>query len=157
MSAMEFRARRGREAVHLSVTPLIDVLFLLIIFFMLTGTFKRFGELELRLPSSETATAADPGGSGGQLELVVTEAGGYALDGLAIDASELESRLRAAHAAAPDRPVMLEAEAGVRHGEIVQVLDILRNVGFPGVGLGTELAPKASVPDALDEPRNDGR
>ena len=55
MSQMVFRPRKSGKEVVLNMTPLIDVLFLLLIFFMLTGTFKRVGELELQLPDSSTS------------------------------------------------------------------------------------------------------
>ena len=57
MSGMMFRPRRGRKEVHLNVISLVDVLFLLLIFFMLTGTFKRMGELELRVSHRDLGRA----------------------------------------------------------------------------------------------------
>ena len=50
MSTVAFRERKTKKEVHLNVTSLIDVLFLLLIFFMLTGTFNRVVYLELQLP-----------------------------------------------------------------------------------------------------------
>jgi biopolymer transport protein ExbD len=55
VSRMVFRERRRTKSVDLNVTSLVDVLFLLLIFFMLTTTFKHAGELELNLPESSTA------------------------------------------------------------------------------------------------------
>ena len=70
MSALVFRARPGRRRAALSVTPLIDVLFLLIIFFSLTSTFDEAGELELDLPDSSTAEAAVETPEAAPLELI---------------------------------------------------------------------------------------
>ena len=81
MSAMAFRVRKGRKQVTLSITPLIDVLFLLIIFFMLTGTFKRVGELELQLPRSSTSMPATEDEQVHQVELLVIEGGRLVLNG----------------------------------------------------------------------------
>ena len=140
MSELEFRERRGREPVHLSVTPLIDVLFLLIIFFMLTGTFRRFGELELRLPESTTAGNQEEVAS--TVELVATVDGRTLVDGEAVDEGALADRLRALQEADPTREVLLRAETDVPHGRVVTLLDAVRDAGFRGVGIGTEISPE---------------
>jgi biopolymer transport protein ExbD len=138
MSGMEFRPARKRTAVTLNLTPLIDVLFLFIIFFTLTSTFKRVGELELRLPDSSTAQPAPAGAEALELELVATEDGRLLLDGRPLALAELKGALTGLHAASPERRVLIKAEAGVTHGEVVRLLDIVREAGFPGVGIGTE-------------------
>lgn len=138
MTGLEFRPARRRAAVTLNLTPLIDVLFLFIIFFTLTSTFKRVGELELRLPDSSTAQPAPAGSEARDLELVATEDGRLLLDGAPLALPALKAALADAHAASPERRVLIKAEAGVTHGEVVRLLDIVREAGFPGVGIGTE-------------------
>lgn len=135
MSGMAFRPRRGRGAVTLNVTSLIDVLFLLLIFFMLTGTFKRVGELELKLPESQSATAAADQPQGA--EVVLTEDGRLMFEERALPVSELAESLRAWREGHPQGEVTIKAEAGVEHGRVVAVLDVVREAGFPGVGIGT--------------------
>ena len=151
MSTMVFRPRKSRQAVHLSVTPLIDVLFLLIIFFMLTGTFKRIGELELLLPRSETASQSREEDISHQLELVITEDGRLRLDGEAVEMGVLQERLVALRTEDPERRVMLKAETEVDHGEVVGLLDIIRNAGFPGVGIGTHIGPAPGEPSPASD------
>jgi biopolymer transport protein ExbD len=149
MSGMEFRPARKRTAVTLNLTPLIDVLFLFIIFFTLTSTFKRVGELELRLPDSSTAQPAPAGAEALELELVATEDGRLLLDGAPLALAELKGALTDLHAASPERRVLIKAEAGVTHGEVVRLLDIVREAGFPGVGIGTErTGPLSEQPSA---------
>lgn len=142
MSVMAFRARHVARKVTLSVTPLIDVLFLLIIFFMLTGTFKRVGELELRLPDSSTATPGTTEAEAHEIVVTVMESGGIQIDGQAVEPADVRSRLAALRDADASRTVLLKAETGVRHGEVVRLLDVVRSVGFPGVGIGTNLSPE---------------
>jgi biopolymer transport protein ExbD len=150
MSAMAFRARKPRGQVHLSVTPLIDVLFLLLIFFMLTGTFKRFGELELTLPSSETAQAGTDEGPAA-LEVVATEDGRLLLDGDPIALDALGARLGELRTDDPDGRIVLKAESEVVHGRVVALLDLIRDAGYPGVSISTEV-PRSGDPAAA---RND--
>ena len=137
MSSMEFRPRKKHGQISLNVTPLIDVLFLLIIFFTLTSTFKRVGELELQLPDSSTANAVDPDRESHLVELIALEDGGLRLDGEMLETSELKARLLESRREDPEARVMIKAESGVDHGEVVLLLDIVRDAGFPGVGIGT--------------------
>ncbi|NNF06913.1 MAG: biopolymer transporter ExbD [Candidatus Eisenbacteria bacterium] len=137
MSAMTFRAKKGRKEVHLNVTSLIDVLFLLLIFFMLTGTFKRAGELELKLPDSRTAVTGDSDPLA-PVELVATEDGRVLLNGDTIPEADLVRALEGLLGVSPDGKVLLKAEEGVPHGRVVGLLDAVREAGFLGVSIATE-------------------
>jgi len=139
MSTLAFRSSRREKRVTLNITPLIDVLFLLLIFFMVTGTFKRAGELELRLPESTTSTPVEVGKEVRQVELVLTETGLLQLNGEPVTFKDLKSRLSTIHTENPTQQLMIKAETGVRHGEVVRLLDIVRDSGFPGIGLGTKM------------------
>jgi biopolymer transport protein ExbD len=138
MSGMAFRPRSGRKQIHLNVTSLIDVLFLLLIFFMLTGTFKRVGEMELRLPESTTSAPAAESPPG-TVELVAAEDGRLLLDGSPIELPALKGRLRDILARDPGSRITIKAEEDVSHGRVVRLLDIVREAGFRGVGIGTEM------------------
>lgn len=144
MSVMAFRAKSERKQVALSVTPLIDVLFLLVIFFMVTGTFKRLGELELQLPGSTTSTPTVEEERVHEVELLVTVDGRLTLNGKEVELRELKGRLRGILRRDPSSRVMIKAEKSVEHGQVVLLLDIVRDAGFLGVGIGTyiESAPE---------------
>ena len=139
MSEMAFRPRGGKRHVVLNITPLIDVMFLLLIFFMLTGTFKRAGELELKLPDSSSAAPSSEGATAHQVELVLLEDGSLLFDGEPLDPARLKGRLEAVLAADPDSRVMLKAEAAAKHGDVIRMLDIVRESGFQGIGIGTQI------------------
>lgn len=145
MSGMVFRERKHKKEVHLNVTSLIDVLFLLLIFFMITGTFKRVGELELRLPSSSTAAPADEAPPN-EVELAALADGSLLLDGAPIEMPALKRALAAILAERPDSRVTIKAETSVEHGQVVRLLDIVREAGFPGVGIGTRLGSEPVAP-----------
>lgn len=143
MSTMAFRVDKGYKQVTLSVTPLIDVLFLLVLFFMLTGTFKRVGELELQLPGSSTSTPVSQEDKARQVELLVSEDGLLTLDGEIVEMPQLKSRLQAILRADSQSRMMIKAAENVQHGQVVRLLDIVRDAGFPGVGIGTQMQPAA--------------
>jgi biopolymer transport protein ExbD len=140
-----FRDRRRRTDVTLNVISLVDVLFLLLIFFMLTGTFKRAGELDLKLPESESASPAGPQAAPPEVEIVLTEQETLLLNGRPIAMEALPEALRALHAQDPAARVMIDAETGVPHGQVVRLLDAVRGAGFRGVGIGASLKPPATA------------
>ena len=141
MSGIVFRKPKAKENIDLNVTSLVDVLFLLLIFFTLTSTFKRAGEIELQLPKSTTAgPAGAPGASQQPVDLVLTSRGTLLIDGSPTTFDALMPRLRAVHAKQPDRQVMIEAEETVGHGQVVRLLDAVRTAGFTGVELGVRNA-----------------
>lgn len=141
--ALSFKVEEsGRKQVTLNLTPLIDVLFLFIIFFMLTGTFKRVGELKLSLPEAETAIESTEAADS-RLELVATEDGRLMLGERPVDLESLRAQLSALLAEDAGRQVLVKAEAGVTHGRVVELLDIVRSAGFTGVGIGTHRTVKA--------------
>jgi biopolymer transport protein ExbD len=135
VSRIVFRERK-RPQVDLNVTPLVDVLFLLLIFFTLTSTFKRAGELELNLPESTTAAPSRSASTPKPVQLVLTEHGTLLLDGTPTTFEQLPSQLRSVHERQPGSQVMIDAEAGVGHGQVVRLLDAVRTAGFTGVGIG---------------------
>jgi len=143
MSAMAFRERGRRKEVSVSVTPLIDVLFLLVIFFMVTGTFKRLGELELQLPGSTTSTPVAEDESAHEVELLVSEDGRMVLDGEEVEMRELKGKLRGILRRDPSSRIMIKAEKSVEHGRVVMLLDIVRDAGFLGAGIGTYMEPSS--------------
>lgn len=143
MNEFTFR-RSGRRRVSINLTSLIDVLFLLLIFLMLTSTFRRAGEMELELATSTTASAAETRPSSSPVEISMLADGTVSYDGAVVaDDEELLRILELAHEADPERGVLLNAEAEARHADVVRLIDIVRESGYGGLSLGTELRPRA--------------
>jgi biopolymer transport protein ExbD len=141
----EFSFRKGpRRKVSINLTSLIDVLFLLLIFLMLTSTFRRAGEMDLELATSSTAAAAESSPSLEPVEISMLADGTVRYgDRIVSDDEELLRLLSEAHESDPDRPVLLNAEAEARHADVVRLIDIVRETGYGGLSLGTELRPRA--------------
>jgi biopolymer transport protein ExbD len=107
-----------------NLTPMIDVVFLLVVFFMLAARFGAEGTLDLAL-------AAPQGGAvwQGPPRLVTVAPGGVALNGVAIEAAALPAALGALMAG-PDDPVVLRAAEGVDLQRLVAVIGILQAGGI---------------------------
>ncbi|MFG6137527.1 MULTISPECIES: ExbD/TolR family protein [Halomonas] len=111
--------RRRREAVEVNLTPLIDVVFLLLIFFMVSTTFETRQALELVLPESVTGVAAEAS----PVTVVITPEGEYRLGERALAPGELEAALEAVASRARERGLVVEADGRAAHADVVRVLD----------------------------------
>lgn len=134
---MKFR-RHQVEEPGINLTPLIDVVFLLLIFFMVTTTFNRETRLAVNLPEADAeATEAVPE----QLEVAVDADGRYALNGRLL-ADRQPGTLRRAldEEAGGDRnmPVVLVADADATHQSVVTVMDVLGQAGFNRLSIATQ-------------------
>ena len=128
------RARRGTAEVEINLTPLIDVVFLLLIFFMISTQFKAAAELGLDLP---TASAAQSTGDTQSVLVTVTRTGQYAVDQVGLPAST-EASLMAALQRSADvgiRGVRLEADADASHQSVVTVLSVLSKLNVEQVAI----------------------
>ena len=131
---MRFSGGRSsrREGGGINVTSLVDIIFNLLLFFMLTTSFSESAGLEVQLPSSNESDLAI---SADDLVVVVTESGEVMIDGELVGKGELEPRLQKHR----DRPrsgtVLLEADDRVPHGKVVEVMNVAKKVGVKAVGI----------------------
>ena len=140
------RARRGTAEVEVNLTPLIDVVFLLLIFFMISTQFKPAAELDLDLP---TAAAAQSTGDTQSVLVTVTRTGQYAVDQVRLPASTEASLMAALQGTAhlELRGVRLEADAGASHQSVVSVLSVLSKLNVEQVAI---VSLPESYPNADD-------
>lgn len=128
---MDFAPPRGDRRVIINITSLIDVMFLLLIFFLVTSTFKEQPAIQLELPSSSTAEAVDEGPA----VLYLTADGAVYLDDRAVDDEELRQALRQRLAATGDDRLILRADTDSRHGDVVKLYDVIRDSGYRRLGV----------------------
>ena len=132
---MNFRHAR-RLDVSINLTPLIDVVFLLLIFFMVSTSFSELTQLTVNLPEADGASAPDEIG----LVVVIDSAGNVTVGGDPVP-NEAEGVYRALEAAANgnfDLPVTLSADAMTPHQYVVMVLDVASLLGLQRVTIATE-------------------
>jgi len=136
------RARRRPPEAEINLTPLIDVVFLLLIFFMISTQFKSAAELELELPNSDLTQVSS---STEALRVVVTKNGQLALEDRRLDNSaESLRRALSQYPNAQDRGIVLEADARATHQSVVDVLSVFSALNITRVAI-------ASRPGAEDE------
>ncbi len=121
---MEFR-RRSRPAVSINIAPIVDVVFLLVIFFAVSTTFLETAGLKLDLPRSTSTVER----RSEELTVMLGADGAISFDGERLEHEGLRRRLGEALATSADRRVVLRADGGARHAEVVAVMDAIRDAG----------------------------
>ncbi|RMD60628.1 MAG: biopolymer transporter ExbD [Alphaproteobacteria bacterium] len=122
--ADSWRRARAKRRPSISLTPLIDVVFILLVFFMLVSTFLDWRSIELNVPTRTAAGASMKGAL-----LVEVRPDGVRLSGETVSLDTLASRVGERVAARPDQRVLIKPAAGVALQETVRVLDRLAAVG----------------------------
>lgn len=133
---MNFSSERRRPPVLLDLTPLIDVVFLLLIFFMVSTTFVQDAAgLKIDLPRSDNRDAID---AKQDVSIRVAADGGVFVDEAGVTLESLREHLAAAAKKNPETMVVLEADQAVDHGRVVEVLDLARDLGLTRFAIATE-------------------
>ena len=135
---MNFKGHGRRDEVSLDMTPLIDVVFLLLIFFMLTASFTQAQRLKVELPKAEQGEAVKDPAKDWVIE--IDAQGNYALNGEALAGDQLTLRLRELPERTDDTVILIRADAKTEHQAVVQALDAARAAGLLHIGLATETA-----------------
>ncbi|WP_166265896.1 ExbD/TolR family protein [Marinobacter caseinilyticus] len=136
---MKFKRQRSQE-VGVDLTPLIDVVFLLLIFFMVSTTFTRESHLQVDLPEAngEPATSEVK-----QVDVVINAEGQYVVNDRTLVNNQRETLQRAVkELAAGDTsmPFIITADARTPHEFVVRAMDIAGKLGFAKLSITTERA-----------------
>jgi biopolymer transport protein ExbD len=135
---MNFRPR-GEEEVDVNLTPLIDVVFLLLIFFMVSTTFIRESEIELTLPE---ASAEARKNLVDVIEIAIDENGRFFVNGNALINTQLETirqALISVRSADVEPVLVISADANASHQAVVSVMDAARQVGLTRITFPTNV------------------
>lgn len=130
--------RQRKDSVEVNLTPLIDVVFLLLIFFMVSTTFTRETRLSVELPEAEGVAAID---EQVMVEVSIAEGGEYAVNGEQLvrsDAQTLRSVLLRIAQEGTDRPFVISADAKASHQSVVTVMDVAGRLGFSNLSITTQ-------------------
>jgi biopolymer transport protein ExbD len=129
---------RKQEEPEINLTSLIDVVLLLLVFFMITTSFVRESQIGLRLPEASSSVAAehvdDP------LVIAVTAQGTYLVNGrLLLDSrpETLESAIRVTAKEIPRSGVTISADAEASHQAVITAMDVAGRMGYVEISLST--------------------
>ena len=134
---MQFK-RQTTSNVDVNLTPLIDVVFLLLIFFMVSTTFTKESHLELNLPDADgkevAETPVEP------IEIVISSNGTYAVNGKGLVNNQLGTIQRAIQEfSGPKRdlPITITADADASHQAVIRAMDAAGQLGFTQLSITT--------------------
>lgn len=133
---MNFRPQRSEE-VDVNLTPLIDVVFLLLIFFMVSTTFKDQSEIEIRLPNASEAPKELNVES---IEIIIDAQGQYYVNSQPLVnslSSTLQRALKEVAGDETDPIIIVKADASTPHQAVITAMDASRQLGFGRLGFAT--------------------
>ena len=134
---MNFRPR-PKEEPEINLIPFIDVLLVVLIFLMLTTTYSKFTEMQLRLPVADAQAQRD---YPKEVIVAVSSDGRYMINKVAVDGRSVDAvaaALRAAATAGPDSVVIISADAMSPHQSVVTVMEAARRVGLTQITFATQ-------------------
>ncbi len=133
MNLRKFR----REEMSVNLTPLIDVVFLLLIFFMVTTTFRDESEIEIDLPQASEKPMAQVGDA---IDIVIDRDGKFYVNKTLVINTQLGTLKRALRTIKGDRknpPVIISADGMAPHQAVVTAMDAARQVGLVRMSIAT--------------------
>jgi len=125
---VQFR-RASSAPVVINIAPLVDVVFLLVIFFAVSTTFLETAGLELTLPTSSSSAESSPQ----EITVGLTRDGLLYLEGQLVPEDRLATDLRDQLAARDKKLVLLRADEETPHGTVVRIMDLARGAGATGL------------------------
>ncbi len=127
---MRFRKKKDDEP-DISIAPLVDIVFLLLIFFMVTSHYDIAAGVQIKLPKV-TQKTANPDAEN-RIFVIVDKAANVYIDGKKIGMKALKKRLREEVKKRGMLHLILQADADVRHGKVVEIMDIAKNAGINSI------------------------
>jgi biopolymer transport protein ExbD len=129
---------QSRPEPDVNLTPLIDVVFLLLIFFMVSTSFVKQSQITIRLPEAEsTAMVEEPPE---QIDIMITEQGTYLVNGRELINNRPETirnALQRVSSGNTSLPLTISADANARHQHVVTAMDVAGRLGFVRISIAT--------------------
>ena len=127
---MRFRKKKDDEP-NIGIAPLIDIVFLLLIFFMVTSHYDIAAGVQIKLPKVTKKTASPDSES--SIIIIVDKEGNPYLDGEKVDVETLKSRLTEEVKNRGMLHLVLQADSDVRHGKVVEIMDMAKSAGINSI------------------------
>ncbi len=127
---MRFIRGRKEDEPRLGIAPLIDIVFLLLIFFMVTSHFDLASGVRLQLPEMSSRLSEEPAQ---EITVIIDRSGDTYLEGEKVTGDDLEERLRQAVQEQGLERIILQADKESLHGSVLGVIDLARSAGVRSV------------------------
>lgn len=129
---------RPRIQPEVNLTSLIDVVFLLLIFFMVSTSFVKQSQISIQLPEAKNTSVVEEVPE--QIDIMITADGAYLVNGRELinnRAETIRNALQKTSAGRNDLPLTISADANARHQDVVTAMDVAARLGFTKISIAT--------------------
>jgi biopolymer transport protein ExbD len=127
------RRRRAKEEdeAEINMTPMLDVVFIMLIFFIVTASFVKESGIDVNRPDASTATVKERG----NILIAITESNQIWIDRRQVDVRSVRANIERLHAENPQGSIVIQADKNSKNGLLVQVMDSARQAGVFNVSI----------------------
>lgn len=131
-------ARRRKTATSTSaevdLTPMLDVVFIMLIFFIVTASFVKEAGVDVSRPPAETAESKE----GGNILIAITESGQIWIDRRQVDPNTLQAHIERLHGENPQGSIVVQADKNSQNSLLVAVMDAAQAAGVAQIAISAE-------------------
>jgi biopolymer transport protein ExbD len=125
-----------QDETEVNVTPMLDVVFIMLIFFIVTASFVKEAGIDVNRPDAATAERKERG----NILVAITENGQIWINKRQVDPRAVRANIERMHAENPQGTVVIQADKNSKNGLLVQVMDAARLAGVEGVSIAAEVS-----------------
>jgi biopolymer transport protein ExbD len=126
---------RNREESEVNLTPMLDVVFIMLIFFIVTASFVKEAGIDITRPPAATAERKERG----NILVAITANDQIWIDRRQVDVRSIRANIERLHAENPQGSVVIQADTDSKNGLLVRVMDAARLAGVKSVSLAAEV------------------
>jgi biopolymer transport protein ExbD len=128
------QAVEQEEESAIDITPMLDIVFIMLIFFIVTATFVKESGIDVNRPDANTATQQDRA----NILIAIDETGAIFIDRRRVEIDALRANIERLHAENPQGTVVIQADENASTKQLVAVMDASREAGVYDVAIATE-------------------
>jgi biopolymer transport protein ExbD len=132
---MRRRRTRDEEESEVNMTPMLDVVFIMLIFFIVTASFVKEAGIDVNRPDAATAVRKERG----NILIAISDSGQIWIDKRQIDIRAVRANIERLHAENPQGAVVIQADENSKNGLLVRVMDAARLAGVFEVSIAAEI------------------
>ena len=127
--------RQEQEESEVNLTPMLDVVFIMLIFFIVTASFVKEAGIDITRPKAQTAERKERA----SIMVAITESGQIWMDRRQVDPRALRANFERLRAESPQGSVVILADKSSKNEQLVQIMDAARGAGIQSVALSAEI------------------
>jgi biopolymer transport protein ExbD len=132
---MRRRRNRAKSESEVNLTPMLDVVFIMLIFFIVTASFVKESGIDITRPGASTAVRMEKG----NILIAITANDQIWMNRRQVDRRALRANIERAHAENPQGSVVIQADVAAKTGLLVEVMDAARSAGVKEVSLAADI------------------